>query len=203
MKIEDYQKFFIPAAKNRIIDIFLLEYGDIFDDTAKKLIKSRYQQTTLGKNVTFKASFTFTQFKWTGNSRKTNFRLSAHTLLNRMTANTSDVEDLSTMVNQLSLKNLSNFVKQSSMLNEGIGLATINNQISSLLSQSSDISSISELNISTKSLENQMTSFMSGTISLRDTISNLLKASTKTAITQKIYVSTSVDALQVCCALIT
>jgi len=186
---------FSLAAKNRAIEMVLLEYDDILDLITKKILNSTYQPPI--KDVTFTASFTFTLLTWTGNSRKTDFRLAGHTILNEVTSNSPTVEDLTATVNQLPLSQLSNFIQNSSSLTGGIGLTTVNNQISEMLTQSSTISSLSSTNTTVNSRTNSMINFMSGIYSLRQTISNLLRANSKAALTEKIYVSSDVDSIQV------
>ena len=164
-------------------------------ETIKKALTSKY--TPPNKNITFKAVFSFNQLKWSGNSRKTNFRLAAHSLLNSFNNTSLSIEDLEAKIKQLSLPSLNDYVKSSLNIPQSSGLTTAQNQLSSMLSQSQNIQNLLLTNVSTNFLQTSMSNFLSSTYSLQNTLSNLLQSSSKTATTQKIYASSDIDTIQV------
>jgi len=172
-----------------------LEYDDVLNSTIKKLVNE--SRTNATKNTTFEAEFTFTKLKWSGNSRKSNFRLAGHTLLNVLTSTSSNVDDLIKSMQQLSISELLTFLKDTAKIPEGTGLTTATNQLNNVAVEAQNISSMVKANSSADSIKIAMNNYFSNANSIKDTFSTLLKANSKSGLTEKIYVSSDTEALEV------
>lgn len=187
--ITNYQSSFLTVAKNRAIDLVLAEYNDYLNSTMIQVINDSRTNTNLTKNQDLQSIFTFTAFKWTGISRKSDFKLSAHTLLNGISNSTSSIDDLITTMEEVPISDLMSFVQSSGQIPQGSGLnaaTNLYNQVSGQIQASVSGSS-----------SNSMTNLFSNANALKNTFSNLFIANSKAPITSNIYVSSDTDVLEV------
>ena len=188
-------KYFSIIAKNRAIDLILLEYNDILNSTLKMKINESRSNNNVSKNQSYIASFTFTAFKWSGNSRKNNFKLAAHTILNTLFNNSLNTDDKIQALEQTSIKDLYNFVKNATNIPEGVGLSTANLQLTNILEETKTGVVSNATSILNKITS--ITTYFASVIALKSTFSILLNANSKCGLTQKIYVSSDTTALEV------
>lgn len=176
--------------------MILLEYGEILDNTTKQNLISYYSKPN--KDVLYSVHYNFNQLKWKGNSRETNFRLAAHTVLKGLTSNSSNIEEVEAKIKQLSLEELSSLINSNTSTNSEAMLVAKQKleQTTSIYNEYKNRISSQE-NFSESQINDVARSFMANQLSLKDTISSIFKANSKTALTQKIYVSTKIETIEV------
>lgn len=168
----------------------------LFDNTTKQNLISYYSKPN--KDVLYSVHYNFNQLKWKGNSRETNFRLAAHTVLKGLTSNSSNIEEVEAKIKQLSLEELSSLINSNTSTNSEAMLVAkqkLEQTISIYNEYKNRISS--QENFSESQINDVARSFMANQLSLKDTISSIFKANSKTALTQKIYVSTKIETIEV------
>ena len=155
------------------------------------------------KNVSYSAIVTFQNLKWLGSSNKANFKLSASTILNIGENSSSNYDTLINNIEQYSIKDLYNLVINGSILPLSTGNKIASDTIKQLLSMSEDLSAYQTENILTEQVlldPEQITKSMnlfSNTYSFYKLIKSILRAGSKTVVTDKMYISSSVKNIQV------
>lgn len=197
MYIQNYQSIFSKIVKNRAIDLALLQYDSILNTTTKKLLSNEKDNANLTKDNDFEASFNFLQFKWVGNARNSNFRLSANTILNSLTNSSTNLEEYKTNLKMLSLNEILPFVLDVVNIPDSAGLQTASKQLENVILESKQLLTMQSNNTNSSILSKFIETYFSDSQSIKETFSNLLEAYSKNALTEKIYVSSDVDALEV------
>lgn len=201
--IDKYSSIFLNIAKNRAIELNILEYSEVLNSSMIKLINNSRINVTYTKNTQIKIKFSFEKFKWSGSSRKTNFRLAANTYLNLLKNTSLNSEDLIKNMKSLPLAEILPFVKETANVPDGIGLTEAANQISNVIALSDNLLTMIKTNKSLDLIKATSTNFFSNANSVKGTFSNIILSNSKSAITEKIYVASDVDALQVSYSLTT
>ena len=176
--------------------MILLENADILNATTFKTINDSKISINITKEQEFKSVFTFSYFRWTGNSRKNNFKLSAHTLLNSVTNTTSSIDDVITSMKTVPFSDLLSFVKNSGQIPEGSGFNAADDLYQKVANEMTTINE-NLTNYNSTNLQDMMTNLFSNANSVKNTFANLFVANSKAAITKKIYVSSDTSALEV------
>lgn len=175
----------------------LLEYDSVLNITTKSLLNNAKDNSKLTKDNSLEASFHFLQFKWVGNSRNSNFRLSANTILNSLTNSSANLEEYKTNLKLLPLNELLPFVQDIVNIPDYTVLQTVYNQLAKVILESKNLLITPTNNINKSILSKKIDDYFSDSFSIKETFANLMEAYSKNGLTEKIYVSSDIDALEV------
>lgn len=184
-------------AEKRNLELNLLQTTNFDPDWIKNKI-GKYT-----KDIPYTAIVTFKNLRWTGSSNQAHFVLTASTILNIIQDDSEDVNSLINKIEQYSVKDLYNFVKNGSLLPITSGNKIAIDDVENLLNMSQSIQgiyqNISQYDISVYSDIGQKTlNLFSNTYGFLNLIKSILKTNNKNIRTEKIYVTSNVKKIQVC-----
>jgi len=175
----------------------MLEYQDVVNQTILNEFNNAI--TPYNKNISFQAQITFTDFRWSGSSRKINFQLCINTLQNALLATDILPQSVFDQIQQLPIQDLYGFYKNCT-LPPDVGTIVVEQEITALSAMNADYLkqiSASSLNQVASQAKVDVSMLFSKSFSVKSSLISLLKSNMKNVFTDTIYVSSDVDSLEI------